>query len=360
MSAPRTPGFVETRTLVFWATLALMVVGAYWNFSYNSDIAGDNGGSLVIPLIAWVLYGFVVGWLIYSLQTFERRPVSAAVAAVAWGFFVAGGIVGFIGEDFQSLLVKLLGVETATEWGSAIRAPFEEETTKLLGVVALALIPRVRLTRTIDGLYYGMLVGLGFLVSENIFFTNEEINLQGGGVASSIFEVMLVRGVFALPLSHVVYTGIAGAGIGYFMSRRGQPILGRLSVAFGLYAAAMLFHGFNNSPILEDVGFGLFIKGIPALVTFLFVLRWARREYRSDLLVLAQSFPEISNEDLETLGSRRSRKQAIKASADPDRIRETQKAQIDLLVAADIYGLEAPETAMASANVPLPGDASPE
>lgn len=339
MTGPRVPGFVEPRSLVFWTFLGLAGLGIYWRTVSMFDLWGDSSGGIYTSVVVWLAYGAVVAWAIYRLQLFEHRPVSATVAAVAWGLFVAGGVVALVGQDLESLFDKILGFDASREWGPAFRAPLLEEAMKYLGVVALALIPRVRLTRVLDGVYYGMLSGLGFLVSENIFFSNQEIATgSGAGVGGEIFGVFLVRGAVSLPISHVVYTAIAGAGVGYVMSRRGRPLLGRLAVAAGLYATAFLLHGFQNSPLLDDVSANLFIKGAPALVVFLVVLAWGRREYRRDLRGISQSLSALSDDDFAVLSTRRRRRRAVKAAPDPDRARQVQQLQIGLLVAADIYG----------------------
>jgi RsiW-degrading membrane proteinase PrsW (M82 family) len=346
MNVPTTPGFFDRHSLVTWVTIVLMVLGIYWQLSSANDLWSDTGGA-VAAAVFWLAYGVIVGWLIFKLQLFEHRPTTATIAAVAWGAFVAGGIVALVGQDLQSLLYKLLGFETNREWGPAIRAPFVEETLKLLGVVALALIPRVNVSRTIDGLYYGMLSGLGFLISENAFFTNEAINFSGDSVGTALFETFLLRGLFALPFSHVVYSGIAGAGIGYFMSRRGRGVVGRVLVAFGFYVVAFLLHGFNNSPIFGDAEFSLFIKGIPALATFLVVLWWARKEYRTDLAAIADGYEVITVEDLDSLATRRLRRRAAKNAARREAARSTQRAAVNLLVTADIYGPGSAESSVA-------------
>ena len=359
MSVPTTPGFLDRRSLVTWVTMVLMALGVYWQVTSQTDLWSNRSG-LIIAAVFWLAYGIVVGWLIYRLQLFEHRPVSATIAAIAWGAFVAGGIIGLVGQDLQSLFDKVFGFEASREWGPAIRAPFIEETLKLLGVVALALIPRVNLSRVIDGLYYGMLSGLGFLVSENAFFMNEAINLEGDSIGTALSETFLVRGFIVLPFSHVVFTGIAGAGIGYFMSRRGQSVVGRTLVAFGFYVAAFLLHGFQNSPILEDNSLALVIKGIPALAVFLVVLWWARREYRADLGAIADGYEAITEDDLEALSSRRHRRKAARQADDHGRARRIQRAEIDLLVAADIYGPSSDRVADAQSQLTALGARAPD
>ncbi|MDJ0498343.1 MAG: hypothetical protein QNJ89_10960 [Acidimicrobiia bacterium] len=61
-----------------------------------------------------MLYGALVGWLIYRLQRFEHRPVSGSVAAIVWGLFVAGGVVEAVGQDLQNVVLLLVLV---AQWG---------------------------------------------------------------------------------------------------------------------------------------------------------------------------------------------------------------------------------------------------
>lgn len=355
MSEPRTPGFFEPRSLVFWAFVGLVALGLYWRTSNMFELWGDYPAGIAASVIVWLVYGLVVGWLIYRRQLIEYRPVSSTIAAIAWGLFVAGGVVALVGQDLQSLTDKLFGFDASREWGPALRAPVLEESMKYLGVVALALIPRVRMNRVLDGVYYGMLSGLGFLVSENIFFSNEEIAFDAGnGIASHILDVMVLRGIFALPFSHVVYTAIAGAGIGYLVSRRGRPIARRIAVAAGFYITACLLHGFQNSPILDDVGGNLFIKGLPALVIFVIVVRWGRAEYRRDLAAIADELETITADEFAGLATRRRRRKAVKQADDGAMVQRVQRGQIDLLIAADIYGTESEETAEASSTLTVP------
>lgn len=356
MLRDRRPGFVEPHSLVFWLFVALVVYGLWW--SVNEDVGrwGDYPAGLASSVVMWVLYGVVVGWILYQVQLFEERPVSNIAAALLWGAAVAGAGSVIGGEGMHSLIAKWFGTDFASDWGAALSAPIMEEGLKILGVVALALIPRVRLSTILDGLFYGMMIGLGFMISENITYTNVAIQGSGGDVTGSLVDVFLQRGVLAAPFGHAIYTGIAGAGIGYFVSRRGRPVLGRLLVAIALFLVAWAFHFFNNSPIF-DVGGALILKGIPALATLLLLAWWGRREERARYRALATEIDDdlIDGPQFEQLGSRRSRrrarKQAAKAGGSKRALQHVQQRRIDLLVAADRYGSAAPEVAPYAAAV---------
>ncbi|MCL1599620.1 MAG: PrsW family intramembrane metalloprotease, partial [Actinomycetia bacterium] len=329
--------------------------GIVWTINENIGRWGSQPIGLLASTIVWLLYGVFIGWILYHLQLFKRRPASAVAAGLLWGGFVAGAgsIIGGVG--FDSLIAKWYGTEFASAWSSAIRAPLMEEGLKILGVIALALIPRVRFSSVLDGLFYGAIVGLGFTVTENIIYTNVSLTASGGvDVVGSIAAVMLSRGILGAMVGHMVLTGITGAGIGYFVSRRGKPLLRRVIPAVGLFLVGAFFHFLQNSPILNSLGFmSLFAKGIPALIVFLIVAKWGRREERKHFYAIAQSLDQavISQEELPELATRRTRRRSRKRSGDRGRTKDLQRAQLRLLNAVDAYGLESSEATEAAVLV---------
>lgn len=89
---------------------------------------------------------------------------------------------------------------------------------KTLGVVVLVLLPLAGVRSTLDGCFYGMMIGLGFAVVEDYLYTNQYAG-DLGTVANDVWTRGLVDGLW----THAVYTGIVGAGIGYLVSRRDRP-----------------------------------------------------------------------------------------------------------------------------------------
>lgn len=248
------------------------------------------------------------------------------------------------------VLTKWFGSEWAAAWGPAVQAPIIEEGLKLMGVIGLALIPRVRLRSVLDGSFYGAMVALGFLVSENLVYTNLQIATSGGDVGGTIIVVFLQRGVVGALIGHMVFTAISGAGVGYFVSRSGRSVVHRTLVAAGFFLMALLAHGLNNSPLLESLGFGgMFVKAIPALTVLFLVLKWGRNEERSRMRDLAGVVDDslVSDQDMDALSSRRSRRKARKAADDSDQERAAQDARLTLLAAADAYGSASAEASEA-------------
>ena len=66
-----------------------------------------------------------------------------------------------------------------------------------------------------------------------------------------MLEGFYVRVIASGLYGHVTFTGIAGIGFAYFVTRRGeQPFIRRLLVAAALLLLAMAAHFIWNSPLL--------------------------------------------------------------------------------------------------------------
>ena len=66
----------------------------------------------------------------------------------------------------------------------------------------------------------------------------------------------MLQGFFVRVISsglygHVLYTGLVGMGIGYFVSHRREPLPRRLIVLVGLVVVGVLGHFLWNSPLLD-------------------------------------------------------------------------------------------------------------
>src|SRR5206468_7956550 len=149
---------------------------------------------------------------------------------------------------WDQLVARVLGQDAATRWGPALTAPLVEELLTGAGVVLIYLIARDEVDDAMDGFVYGALCGLGFAVVEDVLYFMAAFGGTTGGVLEGFYVRVLSSGLYG----HVLYTGLTGLGIGYFVSRREhQPFARRLGVAIGCFVAAVLAHAFWNSPILQ-------------------------------------------------------------------------------------------------------------
>ena len=115
------------------------------------------------------------------------------------------------------------GPEFAARWTAALTAPFVEEILKGLGVVLIYLIAPDEFDDMMDGFVYGAVCGLGFAVVEDVFYFMGVFGGHPNGVLQGFFVRVVSSGLY----SHVLYTGLVGMGIGYFVSRGAPAVRSR-------------------------------------------------------------------------------------------------------------------------------------
>ena len=279
------PRLIDPHTLVFWVSAVAVVFSAIHLYSYITDNPLLIAGVAWLALVQWTLYGLVLLLIVYRHQLFVRRPVSITIGALVWGGTVAVYLASQANQALESIFTQVFSPEWNQQWGLAISAATNEEPLKLLGVIVLVLMPLTCVRTTLDGLFYGMMVGLGFQVVEDYMYTVGQAFTLGDAVG-----FLLTRGVVAGLFAHAVYTGITGAGLGYLISRRDKSMGMRILVAVAAFAFAWCMHVFWDSPVLTDWGeestgafFAvIFVKGAPALLILLLALRWGREHERPE------------------------------------------------------------------------------
>ncbi len=335
-------GLFQPRQPAFWLfVVALLVGGLYFVFEQVIGLALAPAG-LVLSWLLMLLYVVPVFLVVRWLDLYEREPRSLVIGAFLWGALVAPTFAGF-GNSFWGVVVaKLGGGEFASQWAAALTAPPVEEIYKFLGVVVLFLIARLEFDDLIDGFVYGALVGLGFTFAEDIYYF---IFVFGGDVAS-VLEGFYVRVIASGLYGHVLYTGLAGIGLAYFVSHKADRSLAkRLAVVIGLLFLAMAGHFFWNSPIFDDLPILLYgvVKGMPFLIGVALLLVLARRREHAALEgILAEEVggPGISATELHLLRNRKARRAARSVIARQggggaeQALRRLQKEQLNLAMVA--------------------------
>ena len=194
------------------------------------------------------MYALPVLFLVYVLDLYEREPLSLVIGALLWGAVAATTLAGFANDGWGLVVSRVGGPEFAARWTAALTAPFVEEILKGLGVVLIYLIAPDEFDDMMDGFVYGAVCGLGFAVVEDVFYFMGVFGGHPNGVLQGFFVRVVSSGLY----SHVLYTGLVGMGIGYFVSRRTRrPLARRIMVLAGLSAAAVLGHFLWNSPFLD-------------------------------------------------------------------------------------------------------------
>ncbi|WP_062465276.1 PrsW family intramembrane metalloprotease [Demequina soli] len=354
---PRTPTFIDGRSWVFW-TMIVLAIGAFAQvtpLALESLLANPLSGAASAAV--WTLYGLVFATAVYLLELYERRPLVNVVGAIAWGAVVAVGISRIAGPAMHQIVGQWLGEDSP--WLSAIAAPLVEEPLKALGVVALALIPGARIRTVADAAFYGGMVGLGFQVLEGFLYTSRTAALAGNPM-DAVAQVFVLRGIVAGLWSHAAFSAVAGAGIGYFFVAVG-PAWRRWLVALGSLGAAMVLHGFLNSPLIHGSQVtAALIKGVPIVIVLATTLHVSHLRERAVFARTARvTVPDhlVSPADFDGLSTRNRRRAAradmrerhgAQAARDLHRL---QRAQLALLVAAHSDGMVSARAADAAGRV---------
>jgi RsiW-degrading membrane proteinase PrsW (M82 family) len=355
--APRTHSWVDVRSLVFWVAIILGLYGVLQITPLLMRGLQVFPAAGMFAAILWALYGLTFAVVVYRLELFERRSPVNVLGALLWGAVVCGGIGVVAAPAMHGIVAEWLGEDS--EWIAAVSAPLVEEPLKLLGVVTLALIPGARVRSAADGLFYGAIIGLGFMVVENYLYTVQATSASNGSFAT-VVDMVLLRGVVSGLWSHATLAAIAGAGVGFFFNST-RPWRVRWGVMLGSLGTAMLLHAFFDSPLLDtNVYAATIVKGLPVFIMLLVVLRVVHIREREILANLArETVPDhlVSPLDFALLSNRTIRR-SVRSSARRSlglqgslAMRQLQQSQLALLSAAHEDGMDSERAEDATQHV---------
>jgi RsiW-degrading membrane proteinase PrsW (M82 family) len=316
----------------------------------------------VLSWLLLLLYALPVFLLVYFLDLYEREPISLVIGAFLWGAVAATTLAILANIGWGAVIARSLDPDVAARWVPALTAPWTEEIVKAAGVVLIYLIARSEIDDIMDGFVYGALVGLGFAVIENVFYFIAVFGGETEGVLVGFFLRVIASGLYG----HVLYTGLSGIGIAYFVTRRGEASFGkRLGVAIGLFVLAMVAHFLWNSPLMDffpeppfegvefvQVLLATAVKGLPFLAFLLVMVRLARRrENRWLRAALAGEVGKegILEEEMAMLDSPRKRRRAGREMAGKagraaaELLKRLQKQQVNLAMVATRVDAEHPD-----------------
>ena len=343
----------QFRQPAFYLFALLIVLTGWFTVIQQSVFRQVAPEGWVLSWLLLLLYALPVFLVVYFLDLYEREPISLVIGAFLWGALAATTLAVLANIGWGAVIAQSLDPEVAARWVPALTAPWTEEILKAAGVVLIYLIARSEVDDIMDGFVYGAMVGLGFAVVENVFYFIVVFGGEPEGVLAGFFFRVIASGLYG----HVLYTGLAGIGIAYFTTRRGEASFGRrLGVAAGLFGLAMLAHFLWNSPLVDffpeppvegvefvQVLFATAVKGVPLLAFVVVLIGLARRrEHRWLQAALAAEVGEdgIREEEMAVLDSPRERRRArkdIRRRVGPegaDLLKRLHRQQINLAMVA--------------------------
>lgn len=226
---------------IAWVTGILLVIGL------GLPAATLLGLTLSYPTGVWggVLLGLIYVAVIVALLRLTPlwpRMGSAGRSALWVGVCLAWG-GGFAMMPALLVATPLMDAVGNLGWDAATMSfggAYPEEPGKALGVVLIVMMFR-GLNRPWHALVTGALVGLGFETMENISYGALLGMLDPASDVSGLLEIWGLR-IFLGPCLHIIWTAIAGWGIGQslFAARLSAPR--RVLVALGWLAVSFLLH----------------------------------------------------------------------------------------------------------------------
>jgi RsiW-degrading membrane proteinase PrsW (M82 family) len=319
--APREPAF--------WSYLVLLLLAGLVTVLEQGVLFAASPQGFLLSWALLLLYLLPMFGVIWLLDYYDREPLSLVLGALAWGAVGATSLSAVANDAWGGVLARLAGPDFAATWGAAITAPVVEESLKAIGVVLIYLIARDELNDLMDGFVYGAMVGLGFAVVEDVYYFVAKFGGDAGGVLAGFFMRVIAGGLYG----HVLYTGLTGMGIAYFVTRRGDAGLARRwLVAAALFGVGMAAHFIWNSPLLNVLPEGgvpaitlialiplaMAVKGLPFLAFLVLMLRMAHARERHWLRAGIEAElggPGLHQGELPVLLSGRARRQARRALA---------------------------------------------
>jgi RsiW-degrading membrane proteinase PrsW (M82 family) len=207
---------VGWRSVLGWCAGLLLVLGFV-------DLALDTP-----PLLfaAAVVPAAACAAAVVALDRGAHSPRSLLAGMFLWGAVVAPAAAAALNGVLRIWLSARVGADGA-QWTAIIGAPFIEETAKAAALLGVVLTRRDRVASVQGGVVYGALIGIGFTMTENLFYFAAAAVVGGAaGLAESVYLRAALGG-----LTHATFTATIGAGIGWGLHRGGPvslvgPLLG--------------------------------------------------------------------------------------------------------------------------------------
>ena len=277
--------------VIAFATIlvVLLAAGLLGYGLWMSQQPSPAPGIFLLALLAAAALALPGLWFLWWLDRRERETplvffslfLFGAVISFGLALLIAGlpgnellqglGLTPADARSFDPLSQSTLPLEKIgrdeilkLSFGHAVVPVLFEEGVKLLALLLLILFLRAEFDSVRDGIIYGALVGLGFLVAETAYYTADGF-LRTGTLA---FGQQLAARFYYLGLNgHTLFAALMGAGLGLARQTSTRWMKIAAPIAFVILALAAhlvqntltisvaglisIFLGFVNTPVAE-------------------------------------------------------------------------------------------------------------
>jgi RsiW-degrading membrane proteinase PrsW (M82 family) len=209
-------------------------------------LAGVLAGTPLLVVGAAVAPAALFTAAIWWLQRGAKRPPGLLLGSVVWGATAAAFLSHTSNDLTRAWIALFTGPDGARAVSATLVAPIIEEGAKVAGMLLLVLaFPHQAVRDVRDGIVYGALTGVGFVLTENLLYFMFAI-LQGG--EAGLMRSVYLRGLLAGG-NHAVFSATLGAGIGWAAAATSRHV--RL-VAVALAGVAALGQHFAWNALAAD------------------------------------------------------------------------------------------------------------
>jgi RsiW-degrading membrane proteinase PrsW (M82 family) len=228
-------------------------------------LAGVLAGTPLLVIGAAVAPAALLTAVIWWCQRGAGRPPVLLGASVVWGATAAAFLSHTSNDLARAWIALFTGPDDARAVSATLVAPIIEEGAKGAGMFLLVLaFPNQGIRDARDGIVYGALTGVGFVLTENLLYFMFAI-LQGG--EAGLMRSVYLRGLLAGG-NHAVFSATFGAGIGWAAAATSRRA-GLLAVALAGIAALVQHFAWNAlaADAITDALCGAEVAGAACLPT---------------------------------------------------------------------------------------------
>ncbi|MBN1233985.1 MAG: PrsW family intramembrane metalloprotease [Candidatus Coatesbacteria bacterium] len=197
---------IPWKKALFWIlSLSLISIGGcikayfYLTALTNPNVTGPLVIATFVAFLPFIPYAFIIRMLDFN----NRIKWHLFIVTLLWGGIFAIGFAGLV----NSTVIDITG---SRQFVTVLFAPWFEETLKGLAIAVIFILLYDEFDSTIDGLIFGMAVGLGFAIMENINYFAQAFMGQFGDPTL----VLIIRSTLLPTICHPSWTAFTGFGFG--------------------------------------------------------------------------------------------------------------------------------------------------